>query len=83
MTCRELTDFLADYVAGALEARVRRAFEAHLAECPGCIAYLRGYRATIALAKASAAPADCVPSDGIPDELIDAILAARRRRGPA
>ena len=32
MTCRELVEFLADYLAGDLPAEVRRVFEAHLGE---------------------------------------------------
>src|SRR4029077_13866711 len=40
MTCRELDDFLGDYVAGELDAQVRAVFDAHLAACPECVTYL-------------------------------------------
>jgi anti-sigma factor RsiW len=72
-------DFLGDYVAGTLETRERTAFEAHLAECPACIDYVRSYREAIRLAKDSLTPVD--DADGaLPAELVDAILDATRRR---
>ena len=38
-----------DYLEGALDRRKRRRFEAHVAECDGCEAYLDQIRATVAL----------------------------------
>jgi anti-sigma factor RsiW len=79
MTCKELTDFLDDYVAGDLEPEVRGRFEAHLGECPGCRVYLDGYRATVELLRAERRDsASEVPAD-VPAELVRAILAARSR----
>jgi len=78
MTCRELVEFLADYMAGELPAKVRRVFEAHLAECPECATYLRGYADAIRLARACAETDDAVPAE-VPERLVRAILAARRR----
>ena len=78
MTCRELVEFLADYLDGGLPPDTRRVFEAHLADCPECAAYLRGYADAIRLARASAEADDAVPA-GVPERLVRAILAARRR----
>ena len=78
MTCRELVDFLADYLAGELAPEVRRVFEAHLADCPECATYLRGYADAIRLARACAEADDVVPS-GVPERLLRAIAAARRQ----
>ena len=79
MTCRELVDFLADYVADELGAAERARFDGHLADCPECVAYLNGYRATIRLGKgAFAEPEDPVP-DTVPERLVQAIVAARRK----
>jgi anti-sigma factor RsiW len=78
MTCRELVDFLADYLAGELAPEVRRVFEAHLADCPECATYLRGYAEAIRLARACAEADDAVPS-GVPERLLRAIAAARRQ----
>ena len=78
MTCRELVEFLADYMDGDLPAEVRRVFEAHLAECPECATYLRGYADAIRLARACAETDDALPAE-VPERLVRAILAARRR----
>ena len=78
MTCRELAEFLADYFGGDLGPEVRRVFEAHLADCPECATYLRGYVDAIRLARACAESDDAVPAE-VPERLVRAILAARRR----
>lgn len=79
MTCRELIDFLDDYLAGAQPDTVRQAFERHLSLCPYCRDYLKTYRDTIALVKGACnGSADAPPSDA-PPELIQAILAAIKR----
>jgi anti-sigma factor RsiW len=79
LTCRELAAFVMDYLDGALPAAERAAFEAHLAECPECVVYLRSYRDTVRLAKTHGVPDDARAAD-MPEDLVDAILAARRRR---
>ncbi len=79
MTCHELTSFLGDYFAGELEPEVSHAFDRHLSACPNCRQYLAEYRQTVALTRAVLDPADdAVPQD-VPDGLVAAILAARRR----
>jgi len=79
MTCRQLVDFLAEYVADGLEVSERTAFAAHLADCPACADYVRSYRDTIALVK-DAARDDEAAVAAMPPELVDAILDAGRRR---
>ena len=79
MTCRELTDFLYEYLYGHLPTSVRTDFESHLAECPMCVAYLQNYMETIRLGKAAfSADGGPIPAD-VPEELIEAILGARSR----
>lgn len=80
MTCREFADFIADYISGELESNVRTSFEQHLAICPNCVAYLSNYRDTIALGRHAFADDDAALPDGVPDGLVDAILATRRGR---
>ena len=76
MTCRDATDFLADYVGGTLTAAVHTTFEYHLERCPNCRTFLAQYRATI--------QAGCFACDdprvaaALPEDLIQAILAAIR-----
>jgi len=78
MTCREFIDFLDDYVASDLPGDRRKLFEEHLAICPDCVHYLASYRQTIALGQQSFEDLeDEVPAD-VPEDLIKAILAARR-----
>lgn len=79
MTCRELVEFLGEYLDDALAADARARFEQHLAACADCAAYLEAYRTTIALGRAAFThPDDPVP-DGVPEDLVQAILAARGR----
>ena len=85
LTCREIADFLADYFAGELGADDRSRFEEHLAECPDCVAYLRSYADAIRLAREACAEAHDPAPASVPERLVQAILAARRRppRRPA
>jgi anti-sigma factor RsiW len=73
MNCRELTDFLSDYVAGDLPTTVSADFEGHLGRCPECHLFLDQYRTTIRLS--ASAYAEPVPHP-LPDDLVRAIMAA-------
>jgi anti-sigma factor RsiW len=53
MTCQELVELVTDYLEGALPSEDAARFEAHLAVCPGCQAYLEQVRSTIAVTRAS------------------------------
>lgn len=75
LTCRELIDFLHEYVDGTLDVTRLGAFDAHLRACPECVNYLASYRVTMELCKDAVAD-DPVPAD-VPEELIRAIVAAR------
>ena len=79
MTCHELIEFLSAYVDGELSEDVRFRFDAHVAACPECSAYLKSYEATVKLAKTAVGGSDDpVPAD-VPEDLVKAILAARRK----
>ena len=60
LTCRQAVGLVTDYLEGALTARQRRRFEAHLARCPDCPEYLAQMRAIVALA-GSITPDDLTP----------------------
>ena len=79
MTCRELVEFLMDYLDGALAAHTRATFEAHLGECPDCLAYVRSYRESVRLGKAAFDADDDPVPDDVPAELVQAILDAAPR----
>jgi anti-sigma factor RsiW len=79
VTCRELAEFILDYLDGELPADVRTPFERHLAACPPCECYLRQYRTTVVAGRLAFSECDGeLPSD-VPEELIVAILESRRR----
>jgi anti-sigma factor RsiW len=79
VTCRDFVEFLSEYLSGELAAAERAEFEAHVADCPACVAYLDSYRKTIELLKTACAhPEDQIP-DEVPEELVRAILAARTK----
>ena len=44
LVCREFVELVTDYLEGTLPAAERDRFEAHLAECDGCSAYLEDMR---------------------------------------
>ena len=77
MKCSDLiTTFLADYVDGALPPETLADFEHHLDVCASCLAYLRTYRETIAMA-AAAGTAPRLDVQDLPEELVRAILQVR------
>ncbi len=82
ITCRELLDFLHDYVEGTLSANDRAKFERHLSVCDPCVHYLAEYRKTIRLAKSAngAKETNDTPAEPLPEALVRAILEARTSR---
>jgi anti-sigma factor RsiW len=78
MKCSDLiTAFLMEYVDGTLPAETLADFEHHLDVCASCVAYLRTYRETIALA-AAAGTAPRLDDIDVPEDLVEVILATRR-----
>ncbi len=49
LTCVELVELVSDYLEGDLSPGERARFDAHLAECDGCQAYVEQMRTVIAL----------------------------------
>lgn len=82
MTCREFADFMADYLADELPSDSRSAFEAHLGLCANCQKYLAGYEETVRLGRRAFADDDAVVPPQVPEELVQAILRAKRVRRP-
>lgn len=79
LTCREFADFILAWLERDLPEAERSAFEEHIGECPPCLHYLRTYEETVALGKCICAEDDAPPPSDAPEELVQAILAARRR----
>ena len=76
ITCRELIEFIADYLEGALNEIQAEDFARHLAICVSCRAYLVTYVTTIRAGKAVLRN-DETPADA-PEDLVRAILTSRR-----
>ena len=81
MTCREFVEVLMAYLDGELAPEERSVFEEHIGACPPCLTYLDTYKEAVALGKSLCEdPEGPVPGDA-PEELVAAVLAARRARG--
>ncbi len=78
ITCAELEAFILDYFEDRLTPFQKRVFELHLKVCADCRRYLETYRATVALGKAAFQSPDAPLPDDVPDDLVQAILAARK-----
>ena len=78
MTCREFADFIMDYHSAELSSELRARFDHHLDLCANCRNYLTSYEETVKLGKTAFDDEHAeLPAD-VPDELVRAILAARR-----
>jgi anti-sigma factor RsiW len=77
LVCQQAVELVTDYLEGALSARQRRRFEAHLAGCPNCTEYLAQMRTTIALTGTLAV------GDLTPEMRADFIALYRRWRDEA
>lgn len=77
MTCRELTSFIGDYLAGELDDETSQTFERHIQRCPNCRQYLADYKRAVELGKRVYDDSEDA-AQGVPDELLNAILSARR-----
>jgi anti-sigma factor RsiW len=53
LSCRELVELVTEYFEGALDPAEHARFEAHVADCPGCDAYLSQMRDTLEVVRAT------------------------------
>jgi anti-sigma factor RsiW len=68
MRCKEIVEFLGDYLEGDLDPNTSKALEKHLEGCPPCIAFLNTYRGTVDAARR-------IQEVSIPPELHDRLLS--------
>jgi anti-sigma factor RsiW len=80
ITCRDLVEFLMDYCDGTLPPGQRETFEKHLSCCPPCVNFMKSYQQAICLGKAACADEDQEAKE-VPEQLVQAILAARNVSG--
>ena len=77
ITCREVIEFLLQYIEGELPADRRRAFDRHLQGCLSCVAYLDGYQRSIKLGRVAMQSTEQSARGQVPEGLLRAIRAAR------
>jgi anti-sigma factor RsiW len=78
LTCLELIDFIAAYLDGELSDGERQRFDAHLRACRACVDYVDSYRETMRATRVAFDGEDDIP-ESVPEELVQAVLASRRR----
>jgi len=78
VTCREFSEFMMDYVSNELAGQSRTQFEYHLSLCVTCRKYLRSYEETVKLGKRAFDDEDSALPADVPEDLVQAILAAYR-----
>ena len=77
MTCQELSEFLMQYLDGELSEPERASFAKHVELCSSCLAYLQTYRKTVDLGHSICTEPGAALTEDVPEELVQAILAAR------
>ena len=78
ITCREFEEFVLRYLDDELPTKQKKIFEWHLRICRECREYLAAYKRTIEIGKAALGSADESVPDDVPEDLIRAVLDARK-----
>jgi anti-sigma factor RsiW len=79
MKCREFIEFIQRYLDGELTDEERTELQRHLDACPYCVDYLKSYERAVRLGKAAFGDLDAPLPPEVPKELVQSILASRRR----
>jgi predicted anti-sigma-YlaC factor YlaD len=72
LVCQQAVELVTDYLEGTLASRERSRFEAHLAGCPHCRAYLDQMRSTIRTLGR-------IEPGTVPPAVLDGLVAVYRR----
>ena len=78
ITCKEFEDFVQRHLDGELSDKQRSTFEWHLSLCRECREYLAAYKHAIEITDAVLTPVKSPIPDEVPEDLIKAILEARK-----
>jgi len=49
LTCKEVVELVTDYLENVLLPGLRKQFEVHVADCPGCTNYIEQVRLTVGM----------------------------------
>jgi anti-sigma factor RsiW len=71
MPCREIVELVTEYLEGGLSVEDRTRFDAHLADCEYCAAYLEQMRQTVRLLGR-------LPEESLSDDAMQALRTAFR-----
>jgi anti-sigma factor RsiW len=71
LSCRDLVELVSDYLEGALPPADHTRFDAHIAGCGNCAAYVRQMRETLVLL-------GTLPTEALSQEAEDELRAAFR-----
>jgi anti-sigma factor RsiW len=82
LSCRDFVEVIMAFLDDELDTEQRALFDAHMVACPDCENYLDSYKTTVALGKSICDPedADAPVPDDVPEELVQAVIAARRQQ---
>jgi anti-sigma factor RsiW len=72
LTCQQVVELVTEYLDGVMEPHRRARFEAHLAGCDGCTAYLEQFRLTVAVVGR-------LDAGDVPEPVMNDLLSAFRR----
>ncbi len=78
ISCREFEAFLIDYFEDSLPKRQRLIFEMHLKLCRECREYLIAFKRSIDVSKRVCADLDEPTPADVPEDLVRAIIDARK-----
>ncbi len=77
LTCQEFEDFVLDYFEGTLTAKENAIFKMHLLVCTDCKRYLAAYKRSVELGQNLFKEPNSPVPDDMPEDLVQAILAAK------
>lgn len=80
LTCRDVEEFMIDYVDGGMSLLTRLQFTMHVMICSDCRKYLKMYKDTIALGKRVFDRPDDDAAGQVPDEILHAIMVATEKK---
>ena len=79
LTCRQVEEFLMDYLENRLSLWTRLQFRVHIFMCPNCTKYIQEYKNTIALEKKVFQNPDEEAIGNVPDDILQAIMNLKRQ----
>ncbi len=79
INCQEFEEFIIDFLDSNLSSMQQNIFLKHLNECPSCKRYLEDYQKSVKLSQAAFDNKGESDYEAMPEELVQAILAARKK----